>query len=50
MANITVCDLNEIWMPTPENTVSKSKNSPYYGRELCGKVTTVITDGVLKLS
>ena len=50
VANITVCDLNEIWMPTPENTVSKSKNSPYYGRELCGKVTTVITDGVLKLS
>ncbi len=50
VANITVCDLDEIWMPTPENTVSKSKNSPYYGRELCGKVKVVITDGKLKLS
>ncbi len=50
VANITVCDLSEIWMPTPENTVSKSKNSPYYGKELTGKVKVVITDGKLKLS
>lgn len=50
IANITVCDLEEIWMPTPENTVSKSKNSPYYGKELTGKVKVVITDGILKLS
>lgn len=49
VANITVCDLNEIWMPLPENTVSKSKNSPYYGKELTGKVNIVITDGQLKL-
>ncbi len=49
-ANITVCDLNETWVPTPENTVSKSKNSPYYGKELVGKVKIVITDGKLKLS
>ena len=49
-ANITVCDLDETWVPTPENTVSKSKNSPYYGKELTGKVKIVITDGLLKLS
>ncbi len=49
-ANITVCDLDETWVPAPENTVSKSKNSPYYGKELTGKVKVVITDGKLKLS
>ncbi len=50
VANITVCDPDERWTPTPENTVSKSKNSPYYGKELVGKVKLVITDGKLKLS
>ena len=49
-ANITVCDTKKIWTPTPENTVSKSQNSPYFGTPLTGKVTTVITDGRLKLS
>jgi dihydroorotase len=48
-ANITICDLEKEWQPTPENTVSKSKNSPFYGKTLKGKVETVILDGMIKV-
>lgn len=44
-ANITICDLEKEWQPTPSNTVSKSKNSPFYGKTLKGKVETVILNG-----
>jgi dihydroorotase len=44
-ANITIIDPNKLWTPTKENTISKSKNSPFFNRELKGKVIYTIHDG-----
>jgi dihydroorotase len=41
-ASITIFDISKIWIQTPGNIVSKSKNSPYLGRELKGKVKIVV--------
>ena len=40
--NITIFDLNKTWTPSVDNIVSKSKNSPFIGRKLKGKVEKVI--------
>jgi len=40
--DITIFDTSKSWMQTPENIVSKSKNSPYIGRRFKGKITSVI--------
>ena len=47
-ANITICDLNQEWTPQEDDFVSKSKNSPFLGKTLKGKVETVITNGTLR--
>jgi dihydroorotase len=39
---ITIIDLNKTWTLSKENTLSKSKNSPFIGRKLKGKVEKVI--------
>jgi dihydroorotase len=41
-AAITIFNLNKTWIPSPNNILSKSKNSPFIGRKLKGKVETVI--------
>jgi dihydroorotase len=41
-AAITIFDLNKTWIQTQKNIVSKSKNSPFIGRKLQGKIEKVI--------
>jgi dihydroorotase len=47
-ANIVVADLEKEWKPAKESFLSKSKNSPYIGKTLKGKIETVITNGILR--
>ena len=44
-ADITIIDPDEEWEVTREDTVSKSKNSPFFGRKLFGRVKTTIFGG-----
>jgi dihydroorotase len=44
-ANLVIIDPNRLWIPTKENTISKSKNSPFFGRALKGQVIYTIHDG-----
>ncbi len=41
-AAITIFNTNKVWTPTIKNIISKSKNSPFIGRTLKGKVEKVI--------
>lgn len=52
-ANLTVFDVNARWMVVPEQLASKSRNTPYAGKTLRGKVrhtvfngSAVVVDGV----
>jgi dihydroorotase len=45
-ANIVVFDPSIVW--TPASTVSKSRNAPYLGRELTGRVRATVFGGDLK--
>ena len=45
VADITIFDPNEKYIYTKEMIVSKSKNSPFIGKELKGKVKYTIVDG-----
>ena len=45
MADITVFDPNEEYVYTKEMIVSKSKNSPFIGKKLKGKVKYTIVNG-----
>jgi|GEM_PF-84726 len=49
-ADITILDPNKKWTPTPQNTISKSKNSPFYNKQLKGKVITTIVNGQIAFS
>jgi dihydroorotase len=44
-ACLTIIDLEAKWIPTPENSKSKSKNSPFYGTPLKGKPVFVFNNG-----
>lgn len=44
-ADITIVDPDKKWEVTVEDTVSKSKNSPFFGRTLTGRVQTTIFNG-----
>ena len=44
-ADITIIDPEKKWEVTVEDTVSKSKNSPFFGRTLTGRVDTTIFNG-----
>jgi dihydroorotase len=45
LADIVVFDEEEKWMYTIDKVVSKSKNSPFIGKELTGKVKFTICNG-----
>ncbi|AKD03591.1 dihydroorotase [Pontibacter korlensis] len=49
-ANLTVFDPSPSWMPTQEANKSKSHNSPFFGKELKGKVLATIHKGQLVLN
>ena len=44
-ADITLIDPDLEWEVTPEDTASKSKNSPFFGTKLTGRVQTTIFGG-----
>jgi len=44
-ADIAIVDPDREWTVTPEDTVSKSKNSPFFGRTLTGRVESTIYGG-----
>ena len=45
IADITIFDPNEKYIYTKEMIVSKSKNSPFIGKELKGRVQYTIVNG-----
>ena len=46
-ANVTVFHPDRTWQVVPAQLASKSRNTPYVGRQLKGMVTHTILDGVL---
>lgn len=44
-ADITLVDPDQEWEVTPEDTASKSKNSPFFGTKLTGRVKTTVFGG-----
>lgn len=48
-ANLTLFDPEATWTPTAANTKSKSKNSPFYGQQLKGRVLGTFHKGQLVL-
>ncbi|WP_439879913.1 dihydroorotase [Pontibacter sp. MBLB2868] len=48
-ANLTLFQPEVRWTPTAETTLSKSRNSPFFGKELKGKVTGIIHKGQVVL-
>jgi dihydroorotase len=49
-ADLTLIDPDLEWSLTAETNLSKSANSPYFGRKLRGKVLLTLVDGVAKYS
>lgn len=47
-ADVVIFDPNREWTVAEEDLVSKSKNSPFIGMKLIGKVETVWVNGILK--
>lgn len=45
IADITVINPDEEWTITEEDTISKGKNTPFYGRKVFGRVKYTIVDG-----
>ncbi|MHB1315396.1 MAG: dihydroorotase [Christensenellales bacterium] len=45
-ADITVADLNAAYRLTKEDWISKGKNTPFFGREVKGKIVHTIVEGV----
>jgi dihydroorotase len=48
VADLMIADLDEKWIVDPANFVSKGKNNPFGGYELCGVVKYTIVDGEVK--
>lgn len=48
-ANLTLFQPNQVWVPTEAETLSKSKNSPFLGKELKGRVVGTIHKGQVVL-
>ncbi len=47
-ADFTIANIDEKWVVDPEKFVSKGKNTPFGGYELCGVVKYTVVDGVVK--
>ena len=47
-ADLTIVDLNKVWTIDPKDFVSKGKNTPFAGREVCGRVKYTVVDGDIK--
>ena len=45
VADLTVIDPDARWLLTPEMVLSKSHNSPFFGRTLRGRVELTVTGG-----
>ena len=50
IADLIVIDPEKVWALTEHKILSKSKNTPFLGKELTGKVIKVIINGELKYS
>ena len=50
VADIVIFDPEEEWVFTAEKSLSKSKNSPFIGKRLCGRVRHTIVNGRLVYS
>lgn len=48
LADITICDIDRTYTYKKEDIVSKSKNSPFIGMKLCGRVKHTIVEGEIK--
>ena len=48
-ANLTLFQPDQTWVPMEAETLSKSKNSPFYGKELKGRVLGIIHKGQVVL-
>ena len=48
VADLMIADLDEKWIVDPAKFVSKGKNNPFGGYELCGVVKYTIVDGEIK--
>lgn len=44
-ADVTIIDPDEEWVVTREDTISKGKNTPFYGDKVTGRVKYTIVDG-----
>ncbi|MBQ3077737.1 MAG: dihydroorotase [Clostridia bacterium] len=49
-ADLVLLDLSEEWVPSPENTRSRSRNSPFYGLTLTGRVKLTLIGGEIVFS
>lgn len=47
-ADITIADLNAKYVIDGEKFISKGKNTPFNGTEVCGKIVCTIVDGEVK--
>ena len=48
VADIMIADIDEDWVVDSSKFVSKGKNTPFNGYELCGVVKYTIVDGEVK--
>lgn len=48
VADVTIFDPEQKWVLTRESIHSKSKNTPFLGKEMIGRVVTTLVDGVVK--
>ena len=46
-ADLCLFDLHERWCPTPETWLSQGQNTPFFGRELHGRVRYTLSNGRL---
>jgi dihydroorotase len=50
LANLTIFDPQQQWMPDKKTTLSKGVNSPFFGQQLTGKVVGIVHKGQLVLN
>ncbi|UCG92755.1 MAG: dihydroorotase [candidate division WOR-3 bacterium] len=50
LADLTIIDPKKKWKPTESTIQSKSKNTPLLGKELVGRVVSVVVSGKIKYS